>query len=139
MSEHVHIKCLTLWQPWASAIALKLKTMETRSWGTRYRGLLGIHAGKGWDEDAASFLGQRVLDHAREHKGEIIAVCELANVEPCPTRSRWNQAQYQHLCLSRYWEPGKHLWRLRDIREIEPVPVTGSRGLWNWSGEIRVC
>lgn len=38
------MKALTLWQPWASLIALGVKTIETRSWSTSYRGPLAIHA-----------------------------------------------------------------------------------------------
>lgn len=38
------MKALTLWQPWASLIALGEKRYETRSWATSYRGLLAIHA-----------------------------------------------------------------------------------------------
>lgn len=38
-------KALTLHQPWASLVALGVKTIETRSWPTRYRGRLLIHAG----------------------------------------------------------------------------------------------
>jgi hypothetical protein len=40
-------KGLTLLQPWASLIALGVKTIETRSWSTSWRGGLVIHAGKG--------------------------------------------------------------------------------------------
>lgn len=38
------VKALTLHQPWASLIALGVKTIETRSWKTDYRGPLVIHA-----------------------------------------------------------------------------------------------
>jgi len=33
------IKALTLWQPWASLMALEEKKIETRSWSTKYQGL----------------------------------------------------------------------------------------------------
>lgn len=39
------MKVLTLWQPWASLIAAGVKTIETRSWRTSYRGPVAIHAG----------------------------------------------------------------------------------------------
>ena len=39
-------RALTIRQPWASLIALGVKTIGTRSWSTRYRGPLVIHAGK---------------------------------------------------------------------------------------------
>jgi hypothetical protein len=37
-------RVLSLWQPWASLVALGVKTIETRSWSTKYRGPLAIHA-----------------------------------------------------------------------------------------------
>lgn len=40
------MKVLSLWQPWASAIALGHKRVETRNWATRYRGPLLIHAAR---------------------------------------------------------------------------------------------
>lgn len=39
------MRAITLWQPWASLIAIGAKTIETRSWSTAYRGPLAIHAG----------------------------------------------------------------------------------------------
>lgn len=38
------MKAITLWQPWASLIALGVKTIETRSWATSHRGPIAIHA-----------------------------------------------------------------------------------------------
>jgi len=40
------MKALTIRQPWASLVATGVKTIETRSWSTKYRGPLAIHAGK---------------------------------------------------------------------------------------------
>lgn len=40
------MKTISLWQPWASAIAYGAKRVETRSWKTDYRGPLAIHAAK---------------------------------------------------------------------------------------------
>ncbi|MFA9432919.1 MULTISPECIES: hypothetical protein [unclassified Egicoccus] len=39
-------RVLSLWQPWASLIALRVKRIETRGWSTSYRGPLWIHAAK---------------------------------------------------------------------------------------------
>lgn len=61
------MKALTLHQPWATLVALGVKTIETRSWSTRYRGRLLIHAAAKrpdhWrrpDDDVAAHL-----DHVR--------------------------------------------------------------------------
>jgi hypothetical protein len=40
------MKALSLWQPWASLIPLGVKTIETRSWSTSYRGPLLICSAK---------------------------------------------------------------------------------------------
>lgn len=37
-------RVLSLWQPWASLIPLRMKRIETRGWSTAYRGPLWIHA-----------------------------------------------------------------------------------------------
>ena len=39
------MKCLTICQPWASAIMEGIKDVENRSWSTKHRGPLAIHAG----------------------------------------------------------------------------------------------
>ena len=38
------LKCLSMVQPWASLVVHGCKSLETRSWATRHRGLLAIHA-----------------------------------------------------------------------------------------------
>lgn len=39
------VRCLSLWQPWASLMACGAKIIETRSWNTKVRGEIFIHAG----------------------------------------------------------------------------------------------
>lgn len=38
------MKAISLLQPWATLIAIRAKTIETRSWSTKYTGPLAIHA-----------------------------------------------------------------------------------------------
>ena len=40
------IKAISLWQPWASLIVCGAKEIETRSWSTKVRGTVAIHAAK---------------------------------------------------------------------------------------------
>lgn len=80
------MKIITLWQPWATLIALGIKKFETRSWSTRYRGKLAIHAAKrkvnknALEKIAFDLSGQ--LDYldiqSNDYpQGVIIAVCEV--------------------------------------------------------------
>ena len=41
------MRLLSLWEPWATLMALGVKTIETRSWNTAYTGPLAIHASAG--------------------------------------------------------------------------------------------
>lgn len=94
------MKTLTIRQPWASLIAAGVKTIETRSWSTRYRGPLAIHAGAHhpvpgeelcgdsgwyweWDVDHGIVINHR--EPWCEHPaplGAVVATCTLADVVP---------------------------------------------------------
>jgi hypothetical protein len=45
------VKCISLWQPWASLLAAGKKRVETRGWATRHRGPLLVHAAKLWNDE----------------------------------------------------------------------------------------
>lgn len=87
------IKALTLWQPYASLIALGIKFIETRSWSTKYRGPLAIHAGlkkPHIDDDAE--IWRPLLDPNGSgmlmvpvFTGAVVATCELVDVVPIRT------------------------------------------------------
>ena len=46
----IYVKVLTLKQPWATLVAEGIKIYEFRSWKTKYRGKVLIHAGAGVDK-----------------------------------------------------------------------------------------
>ena len=52
------MKVLTIKQPWATLIMQGDKKFEFRSWQTKYRGDLLIHAGKGIDKEAVKRLSK---------------------------------------------------------------------------------
>jgi hypothetical protein len=45
------MKAITILQPWAGLIPAGAKTIETRSWATKYRGPIAIHAAKDQDKE----------------------------------------------------------------------------------------
>lgn len=55
------MKVLTLTQPWATLVAIGAKRIETRSWGTAYRGQIAIHAAKGFPADARDFVYAKIV------------------------------------------------------------------------------
>jgi len=56
------MKVLTIKQPWATLIMQGDKKYEFRSWQTKHRGDLLIHAGKGVDKEAVKRLKQYLPD-----------------------------------------------------------------------------
>ena len=54
------MKVLTIKQPWATLIMQGNKRFEFRSWQTKYRGDLLIHAGKGIDKEAMKRLAKYI-------------------------------------------------------------------------------
>ena len=56
------MKVLTIKQPWATLIMQKDKRFEFRSWQTKYRGDLLIHAVKGIDKEAMKRLSNSYPD-----------------------------------------------------------------------------
>ncbi len=84
MSE---MKVLTLHQPWASLVALGVKTIETRSWSTKYRGPLAIHAGlsKAGATQCSECWDAIYAENSREVElplGALVATCTLVDVAP---------------------------------------------------------
>jgi hypothetical protein len=110
-------KVLTLHQPWATLVALGVKTIETRSWSTNYRGPLLIHAGvrgPGYGNVGDWWHGRCHHDRARWVTcddtgdnpdavdvplplGAIVASCTLADVVPMV---EWGaDPPHDHLCI----------------------------------------
>lgn len=122
---------LTLTQPWAEAVALGHKQWETRSWTTRYRGLLAIHAAQGFPDSARKFAEQeRALGRipARIARGAIIATARLVDVRPTDEVAIEVSGLERHLGD---FSPGRWAWKLADVVRLEePIGARGSLGLW---------
>ena len=70
------MKAITIKQPYATLIAEGLKEYEFRTWKTKYRGEILIHAGKGVDKEAMKRFAHLNLEYP---SGCIIAKATLAD------------------------------------------------------------
>lgn len=127
------MRALTLYQPWASAIALGLKRIETRPWETRYRGTLLIHAAKRpmvrgeLPPTAHQQLAKAAGDGAALPFGAVVAIARLSNVVPT---SRSGGVPVDELMWGDY-RAGRFAWFLSDVGALpEPIEASGARGLW---------
>lgn len=137
------MRALTLWQPWASLVAVGAKQWETRSWRTDYRGPVLIHAAMRKPPDISKPLvveamiqALGIADFNELPRGVLVAVVDLTGVyqlsieKPLPPIC--------HGCLDREmllgdWGNGRYVWRFENLRRLpKPVPAHGHQRLWTY-------
>lgn len=129
------IKALTLWQPWASFMALGLKRNETRSWSTSYRGPLAIHSAAkipppiNFSFDVLRLAARKLGEWSDWPLGKILCVVDLTEILPtyaCPIRDSMERM------LGDY-SKGRYAWHTTMLQVFdEPIPAKGHQGLWDW-------
>lgn len=130
------MKALSLWQIWASLIALNLKRFETRSWSTSYRGPLAIHAAQRWTAAEREFAFDLTndfnltVDLMHPPLGAVLCICNLTHIGK--TEEVYPRISALERAVGNY-EPGRFAWRLEVVEVFEkPIPAQGKQGLWNW-------
>lgn len=90
------MKLISLWEPWASLMAIGAKRIETRSWSTDYRGWLAIHASKGG-------LNQSQLQKTCFENSFYSALQDLPSfreqIEAPVRRKGWIKDVFPHGCI----------------------------------------
>lgn len=127
------MKVLTVREPWAWLIVMGLKDVENRSWDTKYRGPVLIHASanvgeREWDA-ASAWVRERFpwillpaySDARRKWFGKILGGCEIAGMDG---RTRWRM------------EDSRFGWELRNAWHVDGplVAAKGKLGLWTYEG-----
>src|ERR1019366_1397692 len=127
------MRALSLYQPWASLLALGYKRLETRSWSTSYRGPIAVHASKRrlplyWFGELLPLLRELHLDPASLPYGAMLATGRLAEVYPADLVRLTARER-----LLGDFSDGRYAWYFTDLVLLEPVvPVLGKRLLWDW-------
>lgn len=126
------MKVITIKQPWATLIAKGYKEYEFRTWKTKYRGDILIHAGKSIDKKAMKRFENFNLNYP---KGCIIAKAKLTEcvlvdekfVEKIVPR---NPEVYKGLISKNDWEG--YAFKLENVEEIENISINGKLSLWDY-------
>jgi hypothetical protein len=114
------MKAISIQQPWAWAILHAGKRIENRSWSTRWRGPLLIHAGKAWSSsqegDRRYLISCFGLDVPQGLPlGGIVGLCDLVDViTASPDR----------------WFEGPFGWVLDNVEPLPFRPYRGALGLF---------
>lgn len=132
-------RALSIRQPWLWAIINAGKRHENRSWSTKFRGPVCLHAAKGmtgseWDDamdfidDAfpvaiASKLGRRAsaVNSTDAKRGGILAVADIVD---CVDRS------------DSPWFFGPYGFVLDNVRPVAFIPCRGALGFFWWKDRI---
>lgn len=143
------MKALSLWQPWATLMAIGAKTAETRSWSTRYRGPLAILSAKRFAQDQRALCMEppfsTALTDAGIRKlrdlplGAILCVVDLYDVVPTQGTlfeepGKW--PPYPEVAFGNYGV-GRFAWKTRGLRRVrEPIPYKGRQGLFEIPDDV---
>lgn len=159
------MKVLSLLQPWATLVVIGAKKIETRSWNTKYRGDILIHASKNKkiaEEIIYKFPFNKVMVEYFNHDtepyiedlpfGAIIGkvnICTTSAVETLPQINGqelvirggeyngkiWKMTE-QEIAFGDY-SPGRYAWLLSDpIKFEKPIPCKGSLSLWDCPEDV---
>ena len=145
------MKAISLHQPWATCIAMKWKTIETRT-HARFKSLEGqriaIHAAKKVVPITSFFCECLPLDGTHHDilkvnnitrfveicRGKIVCTARVVKARWAPNigfdlREKWNK---QAMCEA----AGKFLLFLDEIEPINPIPFRGRQGIFNVPDEL---
>ena len=126
------MKVITIKQPFASLIAAGLKEYEFRTWKTKYRGEILIHAGKGVDKKAMKKFEKYNLDYPA---GCIIAKVDLTDWIKIDNDARKmlkekNPIVYSSIMKHTEWDG--YGFKLENVQKIEPIYINGKLSLWDY-------
>lgn len=130
------MKTLSIRQPWATLIVMGLKEFEFRTWKTKYRGEILIHASLGIDKKS---MKKFEYLHLTYPLGVIVGSC---NVTDCIKFNSNLAKKYLKKDKNVYHNLENHDlendilygWKLENIKKIDSnIKVKGQLGLWNYN------
>ena len=124
------MKTLTIKQPWAQLVIEGFKKYEFRSWKTKYRGKILIHAGMN--------LEKEMLPRFRDYKlnyslGAIVGEAELVDCILVDKIFNEKLKEIDPIVYGKSNHTETYAWKLDKVKKYEkPIPVKGKLGLWNY-------
>jgi len=125
------MKVLTIKQPWATLIMQGNKRFEFRSWQTKYRGELLIHAGKGIDKEAMERLKKYIPEDMP--LGKILGKVKLVDcIKMSPEFKEILQKENNEIYTKSAFKEN-YGWQVTDVEVFEnPIEAKGHLSLWEY-------
>ena len=127
------MKAITIKQPWATLIAEGYKEYEFRSWKTKYRGDILIHAGKGIDKKAMGRFKHLGLEYPA---GQIIAKATITDciyVDEEFAQKLYQKDSNVYKSLINNKDRDSYGFKLENVKKISPIEVKGKLSLWDYN------
>ena len=126
------MKVLTIKQPWATLIMQGDKRFEFRSWQTKYRGDLLIHAGKGIDKEAMKRL-EKYLPEELPY-GKILGKVKLVDcIKMSPEFKELLLKENSDIYTKSSFQEN-YGWQVSYVEVFEnPIDAKGHLSLWEYN------
>ncbi len=125
------MKTLTIKQPWATLVMQGDKRFEFRSWQTKYRGELLIHAGKGIDKEAMKRLAKYLPEELPY--GKILGKVKLVDCIKMSTEFKELLLKENSDIYTKSSFQENYGWQVSDIEVFEnPIDAKGHLSLWEY-------
>lgn len=125
------MKVLTIKQPWATLIMQGDKRFEFRSWQTKYRGDLLIHAGKDIDKEAMKRLAKYLPEELPY--GKILGKVKLVDcIKMSPEFKELLLKENSDIYTKSSFQEN-YGWQVSDVEVFEnPIDAKGHLSLWEY-------
>src|SRR5579864_3867171 len=121
------MKCLSVSQPYADLIISGKKTIELRTWNTKFRGEFLIHAPIKIKDNVCEILG---IDKSSLRTGVIIGKVEIYDVKSYKSLGELKKDHDKHFATEEFLRH-KYGFLLRKPQALRiPIPYKGSLGFF---------
>ncbi len=128
------MKVISIKEPFATLIKENIKNIETRSFKTKYRGEILIHASK--TKYVLDSKNEDFFDLIKDLKTNPGFILCKANLVDCIEMTEefienLKNTNYNEYICGRF-SLGRYAWVLENIEVIDPIFAKGQLGLWNY-------
>lgn len=124
------MKVISIKEPWASLIINGYKEYEFRTWKTKYRGKILIHASKTPDKKALDRFKSLNLNY---QYGCIVGEVEIVDCIVINDELNKELLNKNELVYGATLDRTGYAWKLENIEKYSKlIPINGKLGLWEY-------
>lgn len=122
------MKCLSVSQPYADLIVKGKKTIELRTWNTKFRGEFLVHAPLTIKKKVCSKMS---IDETKLRTGVIVGKAEIYDVKVYNSVTELKADYKKHFAFEEFLHH-RYGFLLKNLKELRvPIPYKGSLGFFN--------